>query len=208
MHGITQTLLAISRWFLLIFVCCCIFQCVGVALFLFFLFVQIVAGNRRKLFPAPCATYQLAPFLVASENNSDPPPSYLQKKCPKICHTMGVRMGFLQKIWHTDPKMWHTNPLLCHMNRVYWGVGVVFNLLNLSTWEVWAVFQADPDSARWNWRRSRDCSRECSSCWLPTGRASSGALLGILLAIHRGQTRRVSNSRGASRGCLHGGCKS
>ena len=37
--------------------------------------------------------------------------------------------GFLQKMWHTDPKTWHTNPpLLCHMNRFYggWGGGLQF----------------------------------------------------------------------------------
>ena len=33
--------------------------------------------------------------------------------------------GFLQRIWHMDPRIWSTNPppILCHMNRFIVGGG-------------------------------------------------------------------------------------
>ena len=42
-----------------------------------------------------------------------------------------VLKGFLQKIWHTDPKIRHTNPSFMPYEPFLLGVGVVFNLLTM-----------------------------------------------------------------------------
>ena len=60
-----------------------------------------------------------------------PTPHICKKYAPKICHTTGVCMayksvkikGFLQKVWHTDPKIWHTKPPFYAICTVFIGGG-------------------------------------------------------------------------------------